>query len=390
MVTLAVCCLSIGAAISPGVLRDKGEAMGIDADDFLSAELSLLLVNGNSRSIQQALKSRLEAEPGVLGVAFGRELPGMDHRTRIIEVEGDELAGESAGRVVFETFVYPGFFQGLGRDVVSGRDFDSGDFSDTRTAIIVNTAFVERVLGGRSPIGRRLRYVVPPNRQTEPSPWYEIVGVVDHLGMNKFNPEQDAGFYRPAAVGELFRVRLALHLGPDPTSFTPRLREILVDIEPSAMIRQPIALSEASYGEREFFFQMSVLLLGGLTGVAAFLGIAGLYALLSFSVERRTREIGIRRAVGAQPRNILLTISGRAFSQLGAGVVIGLLISGWILMAINNLPDSNLLPRGDFGSWPMFLGLVAGGVIMIGLLSCAVPTAKALRIRPSEALRADG
>ncbi len=121
-------------------------------------------------------------------------------------MEGDIASRDSRALGVGEAIVDVNFFRDLGRPILQGRDFGSGDIPDERgahrDAVIVNTTFVEHVLGGRRPIGRRIRYV---RRNADPSPWYEIVGVVGPLGMNPTNPARDEGVYHPAGPGKSIR-----------------------------------------------------------------------------------------------------------------------------------------------------------------------------------------
>ena len=183
-------------------------------------------------------------------------------------------------------------------------------------AIIVNTSFADRVLGGSNPLGHRIRYAVPDGEKA--LPWYEIVGVVGPLGMNELNPAADAGMYFVEAPGDLHPVAFAIKVGDDPTSAVPRLREIAAEIDPSVMLRDPTPLNEVFNGDR-FLTKWIGLLFGLIALIAVVLSSAGLYALMSFTVAQRTREIGIRTALGARPANIVSSIAKRAFAQLTEG-----------------------------------------------------------------------
>lgn len=389
MVSLTLCCLALGALMVPGLFRDRTAGMGIEATHFFAAEIRIPRSAGpteevtsteGSVPVQEILRRRLEDEPGVRGVAFGRSLPGMGHRRVRIEIEGEE----GTAYEVLENAVYPGFFLGLGQEPVSGRDFGMADLEDARNPVVVNTSFVERVFGGRNAVGRRIRYRTPGDTVIEAgsaAEWYEIVGVVGRLGMNRFVPEQDAGLYRPVEATEGGSVWLAIHAGPDPTALTPRVRTILADIEPFAMLRNPAALAEVP-SPNEFEHLLWTVLMGVGIVVAGLLGISGLYALVAFTVERRTREIGIRRALGAQAAAVVTTILRRAALQLGIGIVFG--GTAGILM-VREFSGRVWLPPPN---WPTILAALTGGVILMGLLACMSPTLRGLGISPSEALRA--
>jgi hypothetical protein len=285
------------------------------------------------------------------------------------------------GQRVRHATVDIGFLDGLGHDVKSGRDFTTADLDGTpgkdRTAVIVNTAFVERVLGGRNPIGKRVRYVVAADR--EPGPWYEIVGVVGNLGMNSLSPGRDEGLYHPAAPGELQAVLLAIHVGEDPLAFVPRLRRIASEVDPEAMIQYPRVLSDAPNLDKTVNLYYYLLLVF-LCGMAIVLSAAGLYALMSFTVSQRTREIGIRTALGAQPERILVAVARRAFFQLVAGIAVGMLVGLGLLYALR---DANIPGPGPV----VTIAVCSGFMLLVGMLACLGPTLRGLRIQPVEALK---
>ncbi len=211
---------------------------------------------------------------------MGTRLPGMDHFTRWIELDGESQTSDLRGHGVFTASVDVDFFSTLEQPILTGRGFDALDVSDNRSAVIVNTSFVERVLGGRNPIGRRIRYKISDE---EPRPWFEIVGVVGHLGMNEVNPATDAGLYHPLAPGEVNPVLLAIHVGDDPEAFTPTLRAIASDVDPNAMIQDPIVLSEV-FSEQRWGARWGSISSLVFAFIALTLAASGLYALMSFTV----------------------------------------------------------------------------------------------------------
>ena len=257
-VALSVGVLSAGAVWTQTAFQDGTGEMGIELENYLSARLRIPSVDptlgqaetyrddfwSQVRTTQLELKRRIAAEPGVLSVAMARDLPGAGHRRRRIEVEGDVGSGSSPAPRVAEAMVDVDFFRDLDRPILEGRGFDSGDIPQERgahrDAVIVNTTFVEQVLGGRRAIGKRIRFL----SDEDPSPWYEIVGVVGPLGMNPQNPARDEGVYHPAGPGEIHPVGFVIEAGDDPAAFTPRLRAIAAEVDPTALIQQPMLLSD--------------------------------------------------------------------------------------------------------------------------------------------------
>jgi len=390
-VAIAVAVVGL-AVILTGFVRDAwtaDDAVGILADEFLAAELRLssleLTADANAGgdafrarfgTTMQELVRRIEAEPGVRSVAVASVLPRMDHRTRWIEVEPDNAAGDMIAYRVRTARVDVDFFRALQQPMLSGRDFDSRDLAAERSTVIVNTNFAARVLDGRSPVGRRLRYRT--SEEQEPGPWYEIVGVVGPLGMHVLTPEQDEGIYHPAAPGEIHPAQLAVHVSGDPMALAPRLRELAGEVDPLAVIGAPVVLGEVFEGD---WYLMAATVFGivALIGVLLTLAASGLYAMMSFTVAERTREIGIRTALGAQRSSIVFAVAKRAMVQLGAGVLLGMPVAGYLFTLEH--PDST------YGAILVALAPGVAVMVVVGLLACGAPTLRALRVVPTEALR---
>ena len=395
-VALAVAFLTAAGTLSQGLLADARVESEIETDEY---QMSLVRIPWTDHSAfendlrvdefkadvvaaHEALLRQLQAEPGVRGVAMGSGLPGMEHPGRRIEVDGEDQGEEFQGHVVRFARVDVGFFDGLGASIHAGRDFNTGDLAGTlqagRTSVIVNTDFVDNVLGGRNPLGQRFRYRVPDDQ--EPGQWYEIIGVVGHLGMNDGDPLADQGLDHPGSPGELHPIWTAVHVGADPMAFTPRLREITALVDPQAMIQYPAAMDKAPNGEKQAVTYGSLILFF-LSGIALLLSGAGLYALMSFTVTQRRREIGVRTALGARSGNVFLAVARRAFVQLVVGTALGV---GLGYLFVTELVGN----RSDFGTDPMvILATCALFMFIVGLLACIAPTLRALGIKPVEALK---
>jgi len=394
-VALAVATVGVGVGLSDRLTASTGGMEG-RASQFLAAELRIpeldtragvetVFTRGEATArlaaTQQALVERLEAEPGVRAVAVASVLPGMDYQSYRIEMDGDDPTDEVAGPWVLHARVDLDFFDAFNHPILSGRGFTATDVGDEGSAVIVNTFFVDRVMEGRNPVGRRLRF---PRRQgEEPGRWYDIVGVVGPLGMDVFD-SGTPGMYHPLTPGEVHPVRLAIHLGDDPGAFAPRLRTLAGEVDAAATISNLSALDEVLSLNTAF---MGWIKIGGgiLLGILVTLSVSGIYALMSFTVSERTREIGIRTALGAQRSSVVFTIARRALVQLGLGILLGMPIVSGLLYTLQDLGRIQTQS-------PVLLTLLAGGSVMllIGVLACTAPTIRALRIMPTEALREGG
>ena len=344
----------------------------------------------------RTLSERLAAEASVGGVTMTRTVPGTYHVMRRVEMddggeaprnEWDEMG---VGRRLRWGLVAPNFFEVLGAAPIQGRTFNAADADPEARTVVVNQPFVDEVLGGRNPIGRRVRYL--PSRDAwdgvelgdEPGPWHRIVGVVPELGMsNGANPHLPrAGLYHAVSPGsQLWRTRILVQVNGDAPAFATRLREIAAEVGPDIAVLdlQPLdAVKEAEL--RPYVYGMWLIV--GISGLAILLSLAGIYSVTSFTVTRRTREIGVRVALGAGPARVAGAIFRRPLMQVAAGLLVGL----WLCVLVGWGLDA----KGLWGK-PLVV-LLSYTVVMtaVCLLACVVPLRRALGVEPTEALAADG
>jgi predicted lysophospholipase L1 biosynthesis ABC-type transport system permease subunit len=258
---------------------------------------------------------------------------------------------------------------------LAGRVFDGRDFGGAATAVVDQT-FVRQVIGDGHAIGRRVRPVASPG--SDDGPWYEIVGIVPDRPANTsqgrmYVPAQ------PGARGGDRAIQLALHAGPDPAAMARLLQEIVTNLDPTLRLESVRRLDEV-YGETQMSSNLTSYALAIVTLSVLVLSAAGLYALMSFTVARRRREIGIRMALGAWPGRLLASIFARALWQIAAGVVVGVTVAFVLHRRLNIEVE---------GGWhiPGILPAAALFMITIGLLSAAGPARRAVRVDPTEALR---
>src|SRR5688572_21971473 len=318
--------------------------------------------------------------PGVIAAGAGQHLPRLYPAPRPVSVEpiGDEpvmspqpAPGHAVGH---------GFMEAIGARALAGRLFARADFVEgAARVVIVNQPFVEKFLGGRNAIGRRIRIDNRGQSAAQPT-WREIIGVVPDLGLSVGDPALTAGFYTPVEDEMLWY--LAIRTTVEPLSLAGAVRVAVARVDPDLQIQEIRTLEDAGREERVFLSGIAVALTA-MGGMALMLSIVGIYALLSFMVTRRTREIGIRVALGAQRWQVLRSIAGAAAVYLAIGGVLGSILG----LLFIELRAVLLISIPDAGVWmpaTIFLTLaIAGGV------ACWLPARRALGIRPSEALSAD-
>jgi putative ABC transport system permease protein len=367
-----------------------GARLELDRDgaDAAGADTSRAAYVARVRTLARELERRLEADPAVAAVTFTSQLPGTDHPQRRIEVEGRPVSPpDSAYRDrVSSVSVAPDYFAALDAPILAGRAFATADASAGATGVVVNESFARQMLGGRNAVGHRIRFLEPeptdePSSETRPGPWLEIVGVVKDLGTTDGSDprESGAGVYLPAAPGAVLPLEMAVRLRGQPDDFAPRLPAIAAAVTPALRVQQVLRLDrvhDVELGWIGFWFR--VLL--GVSALAMLLSLAGIYAVMAFAVSRRTHEIGIRVAMGADARRIVAAVFARPLAQVAMGVVAGTMVVGWLVYTI----IGKLSARE--------VSLVAGYALLmlaVCMLACVVPTRRALRIEAMDALRMD-
>jgi predicted permease len=345
---------------------------------------------------QRELLQRLGAEPGVGHRIQLASIPGNAPRANV-EVEGGLTSVVGTARIDV------GHFAAFGVPIASGRSFSAGDAGvavggqwrdgdgdgvaeyragdavSTSTAVMVNRSFVTDVLGGTEAPGRRLRYTgrMDDGQSAARMQWYEIVGVVNDFPAKPMEPDAPrAMIYHPLAEGELTDLMAIRLSGVPPSLFGERLREIAATVDPSLRVHD-IRPFDVAVREEHLAMRMAALGIALVTASVLLVSGAGIYALMSFTVARRRREIGIRMALGADRGRVIRGIFARAFGQLMIGVGGGVIFAP-ILLRLD----------GPFTPGKVVILLcVSGAVVLVGLLASVGPTRRTLRIQPTEALK---
>jgi predicted permease len=332
------------------------------------------------RDRQLALMSQLEAEPGVAGVTFSSSVPGFS-AGRTIELE-QRTPTDPPVLDVSRVDVAGGFFDVYEARMLAGRALDATDIGAAQT-VVVNRSLVDALPAGASVLGSRFRYSRSRERvaDTEGAPWYQIVGVVRDFP--QFPPalslDTNPTIYHLTAPGALhpvvFSVRFADQI---PEHFVARVRAISAAIDPAMQMRRVVPLSDFYRDVRSFwrYIAWGVALL---TLSVLLLSSAGIYALMSFTVAQRTREIGIRTALGAHPHRVLAGVFARSIRQLLIGVAAGSTLSFMAISAVG-------LDRTNATA---LLAAVAVLMMTVGVVASYGPARRALRIQASDALRAE-
>src|SRR6185295_1904667 len=289
------------------------------------------------------LVARLEAEPAVDDVTVATTVPGAESRAHI-GIDGPVNVQAGALEVRFNRGVAPDFFDAFGARIIAGRALRDSDSTGETRAIVVNRAFVNQWLGGANAVGRRVHYVEAGRREPAAGgtvTQYEIVGVVTDLGTNTVAPDLIEPVMYHSLRSSTRATALIRMRGNDPLQFSSRLRELTSSLDPTLRL-QIVTFSEM---KRQQMIGLRLMVLGSSLVIvsALLLSAAGIYAMMSFTVSQRRREIGIRAALGADAGQLLRSIFTRVALQLAAGVVVGVVLA----LMIDWASDGEML--GSFG-----------------------------------------
>lgn len=332
--------------------------------------LTARLIGEQSKETRDRLLAATRALPGVVSAGVSSHLPRLDPAAEPIVIEPLDGQQAFAGSAPM-TNVSDGFLESIGGGAIQGRLFTPNDFlGGAAKVMIVNQPFVERFFNGRSPVGRRV--------QVSTQEWREIIGVVADLGVSAGDRGSAAGVYVPLPDRTPF-LQLAIRSAGNPSTTAGPLRRLVAEIDPKADLRGIRLLEEVGVEQRSFLSGMASAMTA-LGVMALLLSVVSIYALLSFMVTRRTREIGIRVALGARRSQVLSTVAGSAFAFVGAGAAIGT-IAGTMLAGFQSVI---LIRMPDVGV--MTPTIVIAFLALASFAAAWVPTRRALSIRPSEAL----
>ncbi len=323
----------------------------------------------------QKLETRLESEPAVTGVVFAQHLPQQYHPNYQIEVDDGAVAPhDERGHLVGSSKVDPKYLDVLGVSMFAGRWFSTSEANPEARVAVVNKAFVDRVMGGRNPIGRRIRYVTAAD--PEKQPWFEIIGVAPDLGIRSgWGP---AGMYRPLVRASMYPLNVAIHVQGDANVFASRLRAIATDVDVTLRLTDVMPLKEVLNGEvafHAFWVKLTTIV----SAMVLVFSLVSIYAVMSFAVSRRTREIGVRVTLGGSRWRIVTAVFAHPLRQLGMGLVAGTLLV-WVLLGGTDNGVPSVTELLTLGGYTMLMTVVC-------LISCVVPTRRALAVEPTEALR---
>jgi predicted permease len=332
------------------------------------------------------LTERLEAEPGVLAATVATELPIIGGGNGRFALEGETYLGDRDYPNARIGSIASGYFSTIIANVLEGRDFTAADNADGLPVAIVNRAFAERHYPEESALGNRIQLRATSQRGIDRSradTWYTIVGIAPdlYLDLDAFVLPETA-IYIPLAQRPASAASMIVRTQGAALEFTDDARRIVTSLDPHLPISQSFSMGQI-IDQTQTFFGVFGIIFTVFGGVALFLATVGLYGVLSFSVNQRTHEVGLRVALGATPANVVRLVMRQGFTQLAIGLVIG------VGMAFGLARMLSLVLYDVGAADPTVFGGIIVVLAVTGLIASFVPALRATRVDPTVAMRAE-
>ena len=358
--------------------------VGFETDQLLTARIALPRPNDAARAtyldparrvtfFRETLR-RIEALPGVEHAAMSSQIPmGGFNPPLFVEIDGRD-SGDAGVRPVMHSFqVSPSYFQTMGVSIVRGRSFTESDRTGAAHVAIVSETAARNFWNGRDPLGERLR--LAPGL-----PWMTVVGVASDVLNRRLTESPQPMLYQSLEQSSDLSMALLIRTRGETPGLGERVAREVRAIDPDLpvySIRTMGDLIEAGVAQRQFLMRM----LAAFGGLATALALLGIYGVMAYSVAQRTREIGIRMAIGARQVDVSRMIMRRGMALTAAGVLAGIVIS----LALSQLVRSQLY--GVQPSDPLTMTAVLVLMTAIAAAAAYLPARRAARVDPVTALR---
>src|SRR5215510_3478935 len=393
LLVIAQVALSLTLLIGAGLFlrslwRIQSVHPGFDADKVLTARLNINLLRYTTQQgrdfYRQAIE-RVAGLPGVESVSLARVVPisgGMRMIDFVIEGQDEQEVnrqrndGDNASQFVGGNVVGANYLQTIGVPLSQGRDFTAADGESAPRVVIVNESFARQYFAGQSALGRRLRFGGPRN------PWSEIVGVARDSKYRTLDEAPRPFIYLPLTQNHETGMTLHARTAGAPLSIAAAVRREINSIEKNLPLTDLRPMSDL-IGASLYPARMGAALIGVFGLLALLLAAVGLYGVISYAVSQRTREIGVRMALGARARDVMRMVLREAMTLVAVGMALG-----WgLAAALSRLIESFLFGVGamdavTFAAIPILLALVA-------LIASYLPARRAMKVDPMVALRCD-
>jgi predicted permease len=378
--TLSVVLLSGAGLMIRSLLLAQSEFGGMNAGKVLVARVRLpedrYPKDADRQRFFNQLMPRVAALPGVSTSAMASDLPGDGSATWRFEIAGRPVTEARRLPAASVVMTNPGYLHLLGLTLLRGRDFEATDGLPGKETVIVSQAMAARFFPNQDPVGRQLRFY----KDDKPRAWMTIVGVApDYRQKNPSDPADDPVMLVPYRFDSYSGMAVMLRTDGNPAALAPALRSEVQQMDSDLPLFDTMTLAER-FGKQRWYLAVFGTVFLIFAVIATAMAAVGIYAVMAQAANRRTREIGVRMALGADESSILALVLARGAKQLGTGMVLGLAAA---------LAICRLMAKMLFGVSPNDL-VTFGAVTLVlgaaGLAAIFFPARRAARLDPVKAL----
>jgi putative ABC transport system permease protein len=383
-VALSVVLLAAAGLVLRSVRNLHPINLGFDSLNMVVAPVELeerQYDRARSQDFYRQLVERTRALPGVRAVVFVGYLPGLSRSRSYVKIEGYQ-PGPGEDMALDANTIGPGYLTAMNIPITQGRDFDGRDNDGAPCVAVVNEALARRYFAGGRALGKHLTKF----REQQPNQFCEIVGVVRDDKFQSLQKEPRPWYAFALTQSHSTRTTMLVHTEGAPENLVPAVRHSIQSLDQTIPGAGVQTLND-KFRPILYFYRLFGMLVGGCGLLAILLAVIGIYGLVAYAVSRRTREIGIRMALGADKQKILRLVMRQGMILVSYGLSAGLLLA----LALTRVLTSSIFPipilNGVSATDPLTFGSIALLLIMVALLACYIPARRAAKVDPMVSLR---
>ncbi|HKG60294.1 MAG TPA: ABC transporter permease [Pyrinomonadaceae bacterium] len=383
-VALSVVLLAGAGLLFRSFLRLQSVNTGFVSQQVLTARLTPSGTNyvndAGYAKFYNSVIEKVSAIPGVQDAGLINTLPLFKGPTSGFRVEGRPVTTPDKWPSVNYRVVSPGYFRALGIPVLQGRAYTDRDNENAPLVMMVNQQLAREIFPDENPVGKRITF---GGTNTEGQPrWFEIVGVVANVRSLELREEPTAELYFSAQQDLWPAMSLVVRSSVEPSSLSASVRQAVNEVDRSVPVAD-VKTMDHVVSESITQPRFNLFLLGLFSAVAMLLSAAGIYGVTAYTVTQRTRELGIRIALGAQVGDVLKMILGQGMAVIGIGLIAGLAAAFGLMRLLRSL----LFGVGE--NDPLTFAAITGVLMLVALIACYIPARRATKVDPLVALRAE-